>query len=228
MATLSLLVAVSSVAPATEGAAAHAAPAEVCTADAEGGTDCVVPEVGEQVVPAEPAERILDYRSHIVVAPDGGMTVTETITVLALGEQIKRGIYRDFPTIYSRHLEIADLPPIPIVRVEVRSKSSRWSATVIRSRTTPAIRTIGIRVYIGAEDVPLPPGRYTYTLTYNTARQLGFFDDHDELYWNATGNGWAFPIDRAAADRRVAAGDPARIGCGSQATPARRDRRNDG
>ena len=28
---------------------------------------------------------------------------------------------------------------------------------------------------------------------------LGFFDDHDELYWNVTGFDWAFPIDKAGA-----------------------------
>jgi uncharacterized membrane protein YgcG len=33
--------------------------------------------------------------------------------------------------------------------------------------------------------------------TYSSDRQLGFFDDHDELFWNVTGNGWEFPIERA-------------------------------
>jgi hypothetical protein len=28
---------------------------------------------------------------------------------------------------------------------------------------------------------------------------VGFFDEHDELYWNATGLEWAFPIDKASA-----------------------------
>ena len=28
---------------------------------------------------------------------------------------------------------------------------------------------------------------------------LGFFDEHDELYWNVTGFDWAFPIDKASA-----------------------------
>src|SRR5690606_19069399 len=35
---------------------------------------------------------------------------------------------------------------------------------------------------------------------YRTDRQLGFFRDHDELYWNVTGNGWGFPIDEATAE----------------------------
>ncbi len=45
----------------------------------------------------------------------------------------------------------------------------------------------------------LPPGDYTYTITYRTSRQLGFFDNHDELYWNVTGNGWAFAMDQVTA-----------------------------
>jgi hypothetical protein len=31
---------------------------------------------------------------------------------------------------------------------------------------------------------------------------LGFFENHDELYWNVTGNDWAFPIDEASASVR--------------------------
>jgi uncharacterized membrane protein len=32
---------------------------------------------------------------------------------------------------------------------------------------------------------------------------LGFFEEHDELYWNVTGNRWAFPIDEASATVRL-------------------------
>ncbi len=57
----------------------------------------------------------------------------------------------------------------------------------------------GVRVYMGQKNRTLQPGEYTYTLTYHTDRQLGFFSEFDELYWNVTGNGWAFPIDRVEA-----------------------------
>ena len=57
----------------------------------------------------------------------------------------------------------------------------------------------GVRVYIGQENYLLPPGKYTFEITYTTNFQLGFFDSRDELYWNVTGNGWDFPIDRASA-----------------------------
>ena len=57
----------------------------------------------------------------------------------------------------------------------------------------------GVRVYLGSANVMLPHGEHTYELVYRTDRQMGFFADHDELYWNVTGNGWDFPIDRATA-----------------------------
>ena len=49
---------------------------------------------------AREPERILNFTSHIQISLDGSMTVTESITVYASGNQIKRGIYRDFPTRY--------------------------------------------------------------------------------------------------------------------------------
>ena len=39
---------------------------------------------------------------------------------------------------------------------------------------------------------------------------IGRFDDYDELYWNVTGNGWAFPIDRAEATDHPALARPLR------------------
>jgi hypothetical protein len=52
---------------------------------------------------APPSERILSFDSRIVVNPDAGMLVTETIQVLSTGDQIRRGIFRDFPTTYKDH-----------------------------------------------------------------------------------------------------------------------------
>ena len=45
----------------------------------------------------------------------------------------------------------------------------------------------------------IPTGPHEYVIRYRTTRQIGFFDDYDELYWNATGTGWTFPIDGAEA-----------------------------
>ncbi len=57
----------------------------------------------------------------------------------------------------------------------------------------------GERIKIGDPDRELDPGTYVYKITYTTNRQIGFFKDYDELYWNANGNFWEFPIEHAAA-----------------------------
>ncbi|HEX7931363.1 MAG TPA: DUF2207 domain-containing protein, partial [Sphingomicrobium sp.] len=46
-------------------------------------------------------------------------------------------------------------------------------------------------------------GDHRYVIRYQTTRQVGRFKDSDELYWNATGNGWMFPIDLAEARIRL-------------------------
>src|SRR4051812_25288970 len=53
------------------------------------------------VSPAAAEERITNYDSKIDVARNGALTVTETIYVVAEGERIRHGIFRDFPTTYS-------------------------------------------------------------------------------------------------------------------------------
>ena len=45
-------------------------------------------------------ENIKSYDSHIVINKDGSLDITETIVAHAEGINIKRGIYRDFPTYY--------------------------------------------------------------------------------------------------------------------------------
>ena len=135
-------------------------------------------------------ERILSFHSRIDVAADGGMDVTETIRVRAEGQSIRHGIYRDFPTDYRDRGGNA-------VRVafEPRALTRDGTSEPFRSER----KSNGVRVYFGSKDTTLGPGEYTYSFDYHTNRQLGFFPDHDELYWNATGNGWDFPIDAAGA-----------------------------
>ncbi len=139
-------------------------------------------------------ERIHSYHSDIVIDDKGGMTVTETITVNAEGNKIKRGIYRDFPTQYKDRFGNKYKVGFSIVQV-LRDGNPEKFHTEKKSN--------GIRIYIGEKDRYLKKGDYTYAITYRTNRQLGFFDQHDELYWNVTGNDWDFPIDKASATVRL-------------------------
>jgi len=135
-------------------------------------------------------ERILAWQSDIHVLPDSTLEVRETLRVRAEGQQIRRGLLRDFPTRYvDRHgrrvvtgFEVLAVRRDGLVEPHALEKLAN-----------------GVRIRIGDPEVYLSPGEYTYAITYRTDRQLGFFADHDELYWNVTGNGWDFPIDAVSA-----------------------------
>ncbi|PLX82881.1 MAG: DUF2207 domain-containing protein [Desulfuromonas sp.] len=142
------------------------------------------------VSPLWAEERILDFSSDIQVFVDGSMEVTETVRVRAENREIKRGIYRDFPTDYKDRFGNRYRVGFDVVAVSRDGRSEAWH---IKRQGD------GVRVYLGRKEHVLRPGVYSYQLTYRTNRQLGFFDDHDELYWNVTGNDWTFPIDRVEA-----------------------------
>jgi uncharacterized membrane protein YgcG len=140
--------------------------------------------------PLRADERILSYHADIEIAPDATMTVTETIAVRAEGHAIRRGIYRDFPTRYRDRLGNAYQVGFEVLGVTRNDQPEPWR----QER-----RSNGQRVYAGSADTYIERGVHHYRLRYRTNRQLGFFEGHDELYWNVTGNGWQFPIDRASA-----------------------------
>lgn len=135
-------------------------------------------------------ERILEFHADIDIAADRTVTVAETLRVRAEGRDIKRGIYRDFPTLYRDRLGNRVRVPFEVISVTRDGERERWHTESIPG---------GVRVYIGASDVFLDAGEYVYRLNYKTGRQVGFFDTYDELYWNVTGNAWIFPIDHASA-----------------------------
>jgi uncharacterized membrane protein YgcG len=145
-------------------------------------------------------ERILSFLSDVTVTRDGALEVSELIRVRAEGNRIRRGIFRDFPTRYQRDKRTIRVG-FEVAGVRRDGQPERWTTERLDN---------GVRVRIGDADVMLPQGVHEYAIRYRTTRQLGFFQDYDELYWNATGNGWAFPID--VAEARVRLPLPARFG----------------
>jgi uncharacterized membrane protein YgcG len=135
-------------------------------------------------------ERIVEFASEIEVKPSGELVVTENIAVVAEGRDIQRGIYRDFPTRYEDRSGRRVTVPFEVTSVRRNGQREDWHTESISN---------GVRVYFGSANRMLEHGEHTYELTYRTGRQIGFFEDFDELYWNVTGNAWGFPIERASA-----------------------------
>lgn len=141
-------------------------------------------------LPAIAAEHIRRFHSDILVNSDASLIVTETIVIRAEGHKIRRGIYRDFPTRYKSQFGVRVVVPFQALEVLRDGKREPWSTENLPN---------GVRINFGNDSLLPTPLETTYTFRYITARQLGFFSNYDELYWNVTGNGWEFPIDEASA-----------------------------
>lgn len=135
-------------------------------------------------------ERILDFESRITVNTDASLAISEKIIVSSTGNKIRHGIYRDFPTTYRTSMGDREVKGFEVITASRNGISEEYRIeNHIGSK----------RVYLGRKDIELKPGLYTYILSYSTTRQVGFFDNFDELYWNVTGNEWDFPIEKASA-----------------------------
>ncbi|RYE07721.1 MAG: DUF2207 domain-containing protein, partial [Hyphomicrobiales bacterium] len=149
-------------------------------------------------LPALAAEEILSFTSNTTLNVDGSVDVVETIEVNAEGNEIRRGIYRDIPT--------------QLINDDNSRQRSELTVTqVLRDgRAEPyEVENIGggfKRIRIGDADVFIPYGAHTYQIRYTMTRMARFFADHDELYWNATGNYWVFPINKVTATLNVPPG----------------------
>lgn len=138
----------------------------------------------------ENVERIISFDSDITINQDASMIVNEKIKVFAGGNKIQRGIYRDFPTKYKDQYGNNVIIKFEVLEISRDGNSEDYHTENLNN---------GIRVYCGRSDYYLPHGEYTYNIKYRTDRQLGYFEKFDELYWNVTGNGWDFLIEKVTA-----------------------------
>ncbi len=134
-------------------------------------------------------EEIRDFSVVVEARQDASVVVTEEIEVVALGREIRRGIYRDIPL---GGVGIIGLGRSDFELMSLERDGRREPWRIERTDT-------GLRIYFGAEDVFLEPGIHRYSLVYAMSGQVGRFEDFDEVYWNATGNDWAFNVVRARA-----------------------------
>lgn len=141
-------------------------------------------------LPAAAREEIRSFASDVTLHVDGSVQVIETVDVVAEGIDIRRGIYRDIPTVM-------------LSSSGNKIRSDLDVETVTRDGQVEPFRTerMGnfVRIWIGDSDSFIARGKHRYVITYSMTRMARSFDDHDELYWNATGNYWIFPIVNSVA-----------------------------
>ncbi|MCB1582735.1 MAG: DUF2207 domain-containing protein [Xanthomonadales bacterium] len=139
-------------------------------------------------------ERIKHFHSEIEVKTSGDVFVTETIKVLVEHENIRRGIYRDFPTLYRTALLTKSTVDFEVFEVLRNGKTEPYHTENLSN---------GIRVYIGDRNLMVERGEQSYQISYRTNRQIAFMDAHDRFAWNVTGNDWRFAMDQVSAEVKL-------------------------
>ena len=134
-------------------------------------------------------EKITSYQVYIKVLEDSSLEVEEKIDVISEGRKIKRGIYRDFPTNYQDKRGFKYNVDFDIAAVSRDGQKEDYHTKWLNN---------GYRVYIGNQSSFLSQGKHSFLLNFKTNKQLGFFEEHDELYFNAIGADWEFSIENVS------------------------------
>ncbi len=162
-------------------------------------------ELKRKLFSIDESDRILSFHSKIKILADGTIQVKESIQIYngdgrqnpfsesptELNNQIQRGIVRDFPTKYFTKLKFSSEVGFKLIGIKKNGESEPYTTEKLNN---------GIRFYIGQSHIYLDRGVYDYEIEYETDRQLILHPDKDEFYWNVTGNGWAFVIEKAICE----------------------------
>ncbi|HEY1801237.1 MAG TPA: DUF2207 domain-containing protein [Terriglobales bacterium] len=131
--------------------------------------------------------RIANFDDNITVTRNGTADVREQIAIVFVGSF--QGIHRTIPihypgptgtnyTLFLNVKGITDQDGMPLK---------------YESSTSGDFRDL--KIYIpGAQDTTK-----TVVIQYSVRNGVRYFPDHDEFYWNVTGNDWPVPIDMATA-----------------------------
>jgi hypothetical protein len=154
------------------------------------GAACTLLSLLLCVLPAQAQERswrISDFSADIEVHKDGSADINERISLVFIGAF--HGIHRYIPvdyvgpegSNYSLFLKVQN----------VTDEEGRKLSYSTKKQSGYRVLTIMIP---GATDTSK-----RVQILYSVRNAVKFFEDHDEFYWNVTGNGWSVPIDAAAA-----------------------------
>lgn len=140
---------------------------------------------------ARAEERILNYDVLAEVNKDGSVRITEAISFVVEGRELKRGFYRDLPLRWEGDGQTFLLD----IRVESVTRNGRAEPWFLEK--DGALLSVGV-----GDDSLIPRGQQDYAISYVVrnaiTREEGKGESWDEFYWNVTGNYWNFPIEQAS------------------------------
>lgn len=131
--------------------------------------------------------KIQKFSAEIFVEPDSSLDVTETIEANFIG--VWHGLYRTIPVEY---VTPQGFNYSLFVKLESVTDAAGQALKVESSRQGHYLKW---KIYI---DDATDADR-TIQVHYLVRNGLKFFEDHDELYWNVTGDEWDIPVGDASA-----------------------------
>jgi uncharacterized membrane protein YgcG len=132
--------------------------------------------------------RLLKFYSEIDVLSDSSVDITERITFQFIGGPW-HGIFRYIPVEYSgpRGLNYSLFLDVKRVTDEGGHK--------LKFESSRKRQYLQLQIFVPNAD----DSTRTISIEYVVTDALRFFEDHDELYWNITGDEWPIPIEDAGA-----------------------------
>ncbi|MFI5324263.1 MAG: DUF2207 domain-containing protein, partial [Thermodesulfobacteriota bacterium] len=134
------------------------------------------------------SEEIKNFHSEIFINRDGTIDVRENIEY-DFQYAVRHGIYRDIPYDYDLGYKKYS------IKLDVHNVTD-FNGKPYKYEVSSSGGYIHIR--IGDPDTTIT-GVHGYKIEYTVRGVVRFFQDHDELYWNVTGNEWRVPIMGASA-----------------------------
>jgi hypothetical protein len=134
-------------------------------------------------------EQIENFNAGISVNPDASLVVSEVINYDFSNNQ-RHGVYRDIPVKYKTNFGNFSIRLSDFSVTNESGEAYQFGVSNVGSNK---------RIQIGDPD-SFVTGVKTYVVGYKVERAINYFSDHDELYWNITGNDWSVPIGSVKAD----------------------------
>ena len=139
---------------------------------------------------AEAREEIRSFDVSLALSSDGSMVVTESLLFNVENETIVHGIRRRIPVVFRRQSEDIDsVMDVTLQAVELDGQKVKYEQEQ---------RDGWLKIRIGDRKSVVKPGLHKYLIKYYTQDCTRFFEDHDEMYWNVTGEQWQWPICSAS------------------------------
>jgi uncharacterized membrane protein len=131
--------------------------------------------------------KIQKFSAEVLVQQDSALNVTETIEANFIGSW--HGLYRSIPIEY---VTPQGFNYSLFVKFDGATDAAGHSLKVESTRERHYLKW---KIYVDDANDTVR----TIVLHYRVTNGLKYFEDHDELYWNATGDEWDVPIENATA-----------------------------